>query len=112
MRDINELDQNIERIVKRTVKHYYTDWKNYDRPKYMGFKGSNDREDKELILLVRECGTYLIRTADLYRDTWTTTIFEYFHTQERSDYYLINLEKLTIKKIQPETYGKELKKAA
>lgn len=112
MTDINALDQKIERIVKRTVKHYYTDWKNYDRPKYMGFKNSNDREDKEMILIARECGTYLVRTADLYKSDWATTIYEYYMTQETAHYYLINLDSLTIKKIDPETYGKAAKRAA
>ena len=31
--NIDSLDQRIEAIISRTVKHYYTDWKNYDRPK-------------------------------------------------------------------------------
>jgi len=112
MKTIDELDQKIEKIVKKTVKHYYTDWKNYDRPKYMGFKGSNDRKDKELILIARACGTYLLRTADVFKDDWATTLYEYFQTQERADYYFINLNKLTIKKIDPEAFGKGLKRAA
>lgn len=109
---IDELDARIERIVKRTIEHYYTDWKNYDRPKYMGFKGSTDPEDKEMILIVRACGSYLIRTADIYRNTWATTLFEYYQTQERATYYEINLNKLSIQKIEPDAYGKELKRAA
>lgn len=110
--NINELDARIERIVKKTVQSYYTDWKNYDRPKYMGLKGSQDRKDKELILIARNCGTYLIRTADLLPGTWSSTLFEYYMEQERADYYLINLDRLTIIKIDPEQYKKENRKAA
>ena len=109
---INELDTALEKVVRRTVEHYYTDWKNYDRPKYMGFKGSKDPQDKELIAIVRACGTYLIRTADIYKNDWTTTLFEYFQEQEHATYYHISIDRLTLKKIDPAQYGKELKKAA
>lgn len=109
---IKELDARIEREVKRTVENYYTDWKNYDRPKYMKFKGSNDREDKQLILIARACGTYLIRTADIYRNDWATTLFEYYQTQERASYFLIDLSRLSFQKIDAAAYGKELKRAA
>jgi len=110
--NINELDARIERIVKKTVESYYTDWKNYDRPKYMGLKGSNDRHDKKLILIARRCGTYLIRTADIKPGSWSHTLFEYYMEQERADYYEINLDRLAIVKIDPEQYMKEIKKAA
>lgn len=94
---INELDSRIERIVKHTVKHYYTDWKNYDRPKYMRFKGSNDKSDRDLILIARTCGTYLIKTSDLKdRESWASTLYYYFKNQESTDYYHINLDKLTV----------------
>ena len=42
----NEIDNRIEKIVKRKVKAYYTDWKNYDRPYYMKLKGSANRKEK------------------------------------------------------------------
>jgi hypothetical protein len=97
--NINELDSRIERIVKHTVKHYYTDWKNYDRPKYMHFKASNQSDDKELILIARECGTYLIKVSDLEdKNSWASTLYNYFQDQEKADYYRINLNKLTVVK--------------
>lgn len=111
--DINALDQRIEKIIAATVKHYYTDWKNYDRPKYMKCKGSEDRADKELILIARTCGTYLVKVADIEAgDDWANTLIEYYHTQEKADYYYINLKTLEVKKIQPETIKKGIKKAA
>ena len=102
--NINELDKRIEKIISATVKHYYTDWKNYDRPKYMKFKGSADTADKDLILIARECGTYLIRTEDIKTgNEWAKALVEYFQTQESADYYHININKLEVKKIDPAT---------
>lgn len=103
--NINELDARIENIIKKTVENYYTDWKNYDRPKYMRFKGSADQDDKKLILLARRYGTYLIKTADIKAgDDWATTLYNYYQDQERTTYYYIDLETLECKKIDPATY--------
>jgi hypothetical protein len=108
-KNIADLDSKIEKIVKKTVKHYYTDWKNYDRPKYMGFKGSSDRHDKDLILIARECGTYLIRTEDARTaGTWADTLYKYFQTQEHASYYRINLDSLTLETLQPTERKKEI----
>ena len=110
--NINDLDARIERIIKRKVKHYYTDWKNYDRPKYMDLKGSQRRDDKKIILIARECGTYLYTLEEIKNYSFAATVYEYYYTQEPGDYYFINLERLSIEKINPETYIKDLKKAA
>ncbi len=107
---IDDLDAKIERIVGRKVKHYYTDWKNYDRPKYMKFKGSNDKNDKKFLLLTRECGTYIVRTCDIYKNEWATTLFEYYQTQEPSDYHYVDLNELKITKIDPREFAVKLKK--
>ena len=110
---IDELDARIERIIKKTVQSYFTDWKNYDRPKYMKLKGSRDRSDKEIILIARDCGTYLLTTKEIETRTGAATIYEYYYTQDtRSTYYLINLDRLTINKIDPATFRKELRIAA
>lgn len=102
--NIDAVDARIEKIISSTVKHYYTDWKNYDRPKYMCFKGSTDKEDKTMILIARSCGTYLVRTADIQAgDTWANTLIEYYQTQEHANYYYINLNNLEVKKIDPAT---------
>lgn len=104
--NINELDQRIENIISRTVKHYYTDWKNYDRPKYMGLKGSEDQADKKVILIARSCGTYLVRTEDIKAgDAWATTIYEYYQTQEHATYYYININNYEVKKIDPAAFN-------
>lgn len=95
---IEALDNRIERIVSNTVKHYYTDWKNYDRPKYMRCKGSSDKADRELVLIARDCGTYLLRTEDITNNDSINTLYEYYRTEETADFYLINLDRLSIKK--------------
>lgn len=103
---MQELDARIERIIKRKVKFYYTDWKHYDRPKYMGFKGSRIREDRHLFLIVRESGTWLERVSDLYKDNWTTAVFEQYTDSKTSDYYIIDLDRFDIYKLDdPEKYG-------
>ena len=109
-RTINELDARVERIIKKTVESYYTDWKNYDRPKYMRLKGSTDRKDKTAVLTARKCGTYLLTLDAIESSPSAATIYDYYRTT--CDYYLINLDRLTIEKIDPAVYGKEIKKAA
>lgn len=107
--NINLLDARIEKIISSTVKHYYTDWKHYDRPKYMKCKGSADKADKELILIARTCGTYLVKMADIKAgDNWANTLIEYYSAQETADFYYINLRTLEVKQIKPEA----IKKAA
>lgn len=100
---IEALDCRVEKIIDRTVKHYYTDWKNYDRPKYMRFKGSQDWEDKKLILIARSCGTYLVKISDILAgNDWANTLIRYYSTQESADFYYINLLSLKCKKVTPE----------
>lgn len=103
---IDELDARIERIITGTVKHYYTDWKNYDRPKYMKLKSSNNPEDKHMILIARKCGTYLLTLEAIQTSEGARAIYDYYQTQEEADYYYINLERLTISRINP----KEIKR--
>lgn len=110
---IDELDARIERIIKKKVESYYTDWKNYDRPKYMGLKGSQDRKDKIIILIARKCGTYLLTVDGINNSEWAASVYEYYFTQStNNDYYLINLDRLTIESIDPAAFKRELKKAA
>lgn len=120
---IDELDQAIERRIKRKVQHYYTDWKNYDRPRYMRYKGSNARQDKEIIIIARECGTYIytvkaiqdayqIYKEDNDRHTfkdWEYSVYDYYADAptEGSEYLYINLNTLELKKIEPKQFFKD-----
>lgn len=108
---IRELDQRIENIIKRTVKHYYTDWKNYDRPKYMGLKGSSSRNDKVFYLIVRECGTWIVTKNEYMKSESMKTVYEYYYTQSKGTYYKIDLEALRIEKVEnPEKERLELER--
>lgn len=111
---IEELDARIERIIKKTVQNYYTDWKNYDRPKYMRLKGSQDRKDRIAILIARTCGTYLLTLDEIMTRDFAGAIYDYYYQQEAtsSNYYLINLDRLEIGRInQPDIYIKAMKAA-
>ena len=103
-KNINELDARIERIISKTVKAYYTDWKNIDRVKYMRLKGSDRKEDKQMILIARTCGTYLYTLEELKGYPWAGTVYEYYQNTDRATYYRVNLDRLTIEKIDPTTY--------
>ena len=105
-----EMDNRVERIIKAKVKHYYTDWKNYDRPKYMGLKGSDKKEDKKMILIARNCGTYLLTLNAIENNRSAAAIYEYYFMYETGNYYFIDLNNLELKKINPETF--QIKKAA
>ena len=100
---ITALDNRVEKIIDRTVKFYYTDWKNYDRPKYMRYKGSQDLEDKKMILIARECGTYLVKISDIQSGgEWANALIDHYSINEHSDFYYINLLSLECKKVAPE----------
>lgn len=90
-----EMDNRVERIIKAKVKHYYTDWKNYDRPKYMKLKG----EHKKLILAVRDCGTWLFVDDENLKEN---DVYNYVVQYEgyRHDFYKIDTERYEVKKVK------------
>ena len=110
--NIEELDARIERIIDSNVKNYYTDWKNHDRPKYMKLKGSEDRKDKQMILIARECGTYLLTLDQILTNISAACIYEYYQDNEDANYYYINLEDFTVLGIAPEKFNLLLYAAA
>jgi hypothetical protein len=77
----------------------------------MGLKGSRDRKDKTAVLIARKCGTYLLTLDDIATRPSAAAIYEYYQTQEQGDYYLIDIDRLTIERIDPVVYGKGIKKA-
>lgn len=106
---IDELDSRIEKVVRDNVKHYYTDWKHLDRPKYMGFKGSSRPEDKELILIVRECGTSLFTRDAAEKDgSEANSVLTYYREQDYigTSFYDISLKDLTLEKTDRRFYRK------
>ena len=110
-KSIDELDARIESIVRKTVESYYTDWKNYDRPKYMRLKGSKNRDDKIFYLIVRSCGTWIVTKNEYMTSESMKTVFDYYWDQERSTYYKVNIDRLEIKKCtDPDKERKDLEK--
>ena len=93
--NVTEMDKRIERIVKAKVKHYYTDWKNYDRPKYMKYKGI---KGTVLILAVRNMGCWLW-TIDETEDSPT---YEYVkkYEQYRHEFYKIDIDRREVTKLK------------
>lgn len=91
--NINSLDERIEKIVKKNVHHYYSDWKHYDRPKYMRLKGSRKIEDKKLVLIVRNCGTYLLRLTDVLEEgSPANVIYNYYGECDSSaKFYFVDI---------------------
>lgn len=95
------MDSRIERIVRSRVKHFYTDWKNYDRVRYMKCKGSIHANEKRLILIARECGTYLYTMEEFENYEFARTVYEYYMDYENTDYYELDLIKRTVVKHTP-----------
>lgn len=102
--DINALDEAIERRADRYIKHYYSDWKNYDRPAYMGYKGASERTKKHILILFREMGSYIFSDWDFLDRKAPAEIIDYYLTQDRHGnyYFFVDLEKLTLKKASEE----------
>jgi len=103
-KNIDDLDRAIERQASRIIKHYYTDWKNYDRPTYMGFKGAKERTKKHILILFRECGSYIFSEWDFLDRKTPAEIIDYYLMQDRRGnvYFFVDLEKLTLKKASEE----------
>lgn len=108
---IDELHAAIEKAAKKTIKYYYTDWKNYDRPDLM--KATGTRETVYIIL--RESGSYLY-TKKLLESGYQfgLDVMNYYTTDRTAIYYRVDLDRLTLEKIPagiPEEIKREIKAA-
>lgn len=95
------LINRIDRIINGTVKHYRSDWTEYDRPKLIRWLASDKRDDKQLLLIARDCGTYLLRAADIATaGSPAETILSYYRDQEPSgcSFYRIDLNRMQVVK--------------
>jgi hypothetical protein len=70
----------------------------------MGLKGSDKKEDKKIILIARNCGTYLLTLDAIENNRSTAAIYDYYFMYETGNYYFIDLNNLEVKKIDPETF--------
>lgn len=102
--NIDDLHTYLEKLAKKTIKSYYTDWKNYDRPALM--RATGNRETVYIIL--REYGSYLYTVDDLINHDFPAVVMDYYTDEKRNHYYKVDLYNLTIEKI-PNKYPEDLK---
>ncbi len=95
--NIDELHAYIERQARRTIKHYYTDWKNYDRPDMMKATGN---KEKEVYIIVRECGSYFYTLEHLRKSLYARTVMDYYNTDSTAKYFRVDFQKLTVEAIE------------
>lgn len=97
-KSIDELHAYIEKQAKQTIKYYYTDFKNYDRPEIMKHTGA---KTEEVYIIFRESGSYLYSRAELLdqgRD-FGRVVMDYYTTDKTAKYYKINFKNLTVETI-------------
>ena len=96
--DINGLYSYIEKKAKQTIKFYYTDYKNYDRPRLMAF--AYDQEP-EVYLILRKCGSYIYTAAELLDPGYDfpAYVMDYYTSDESAKYYKLNMKTLTVETI-------------
>jgi len=93
---IDDLHAAIEKATRKTIKYYYTDWKNYDRPALM--KATGTRET--VYIIVRESGSYLYTYKELENGyQFGLDVMDYYTNDRTAVYYKADLDKLTLEKI-------------
>ena len=111
---IDELHAYIERQAKRTIKFYYSDFKNYDRPEIMRHTGA---KTKEVYVIFRESGSYLYTREELTdsRRDFARVVMDYYTTDKTAKYYKINFRDLTAERIPaglPQDVKQEIREKA
>lgn len=102
---IDDLHAFIEKQARKTIKYYYTDWKNYDRPALM--KATGTRET--VYIIVRESGSYLYTEKQLKAGyEYGLTVMDYYRTDRTAKYFKLDLKALTAEAI-PAGIPEELK---
>lgn len=96
--NIDELHAFLERRAKQIIKHYFSDWKNMDRPEVMKHTGE---KTSDVYIIFRESGSYLYsreELADMRRD-FPAVVMDYYKTDRTALYYKVDFCKLTAEKI-------------
>lgn len=112
--NIDELHAYIERQAKRTIKFYYSDYKNYDRPEIMRHTGE---KTKDVYIIFRESGSYLFTREELTdsRRDFGRVVMDYYTTDKTAKYYKINFKELTAERIPaglPQDVKQEIREKA
>lgn len=92
---IDALHAYIERQARRTIKHYYTDWKNYDRPAMMKATGE---KTTAVYIILRESGSYLYTADDLKRE-YPAAVMNYYTQDSTAKYYKVDFKHYTAERI-------------
>lgn len=98
--NIDDLHAYIERQADRTIKFYYTDFKNYDRPEIMRATGARE---KETYLIMRESGSYFYTADEITNPAreFPAVVMDYYTSDKTARYFRIDFNKLTVEKIAP-----------
>ena len=115
-KDFNEFMAALSGLVNKYVRHYKTDFTEYDIPRLKESDASKDLTDKKLTFIVRECGTWLIYTDDIKTEgTGANTIYNYYlpngiegKTKQPNRYYHLDLLNYTISPVKFDANGKEI----
>lgn len=96
--NINDLHAFLEKEAKKTIKYYYSDFKNYDRLEIMRHTGAKTRE---IYIIFRESGSYLYTREDLTstKSDFAAVVMDYYTTDKTAKYYKVNFDRLTVEKI-------------
>lgn len=92
---IDELHNYIERQAKRIIKHYYTDYKNIDRPALMKATGNKET----IYIIFRSCGSYLYTAEELKTYDFGRYVMDYYTADPTAVYFKIDLKNLTAERI-------------
>ena len=97
----------LERAARKEIKHYWSDWTDYDRPDLLNPETTPN--GSELYLLTRESGSYLLNPGE--RPEPAAAILEYYMTQSNELKKLrrntIQADAVTVETVDPaQTYRK------
>lgn len=115
--NFNELLKALDTLAHKHVKHYISDWMEYDVPRLNKLNASKDRSEKNLILILRDCGTWLIFADDIKDPTTTAhTIYNYYlpggpdnPARNPNKYYKIDLIAFTVELLKLDNKGRIIK---
>ena len=90
--------ERMQKIASKKVRHYYEDFSDYDVPDLKKMAKESDKLHR-LFWIVRECGTNLGYVNRLYEKDSTYYVFTYYMDNAENDFYEVDVENGTIKKI-------------
>lgn len=99
--NLKEMDKRIEQLIEKKVVAYQSDWTDYDKPKYERLKESKDKNDRIFVLIVRKYGTWLVTLNEIKTSKSMRGVYEYYFDQENAQYFLVDIDKVEMKRHTP-----------